>query len=191
MKKTVFSLSVLIIMILGVVGFISLVNSNIIIEVLNKIVENSMLLTLIGFAIGFILIVFVNPVSKNLMYLHEYGHVLHLVLAVKVLKFEDLFYKIVTHQKRSLTMYTGHTESNLYTYMQENKLYNQIRLNAVAGSLLVVAASVLLFVLFNLIGLSIISGIFVSVAVLECITFLGGSDFRYFLQPEKFEYAYC
>lgn len=191
MKKTVFSLSALIMMILGVVGFISLVDSNIIIEVLNKIVENSMLLTLIGFAIGFILIVFVNPVSKNLMYLHEYGHVLHLVLAVKVLKFEDLFYNIVTHQKRSLTMYTGHTESNLYTYMQENKLYTQIRLNAVAGSLLVVIVSVILFVIANLIGLAMISGFFISVAGLECITFLGGSDFKYFLQPEKFEYAYC
>lgn len=191
MKKTVFSLSALIIMIFGFVGYVFLANSTILVEVLNNIVENSVLSTLIGFAIGFILIVFVNPISKALMYLHECGHVLHLVLAVKVLGFENLAYNVVSHQKRKLTMCTGHTESNLYTYMQENKLYNQIRLNALAGSLLVVVVSIVLFALSAIVGLSMISGFFISATMLEGITFLGGSDFKHFLQPEKFEYSYC
>jgi len=132
------------------------------------------------------------PLSKYVTILHEYGHIIHLKYIKKkysLNKYDVEKPIIIVKKKFGITFYNGKTNSGIYSYLESNKLYKDIQINAIFGSFTVVISFLLLSTIMLFMPWSPYHLIFsIPIIILELFNFLQSSDFKYFKHPEQFHY---
>lgn len=136
---------------------------------------------------------FIPILQKYFVYIHEYGHIIGLLVTSYLTKNNYKKSNIVvfkTSTKVIFSFYNGKTLNNLYKYLEQNKLYIYIRFNAVCGSFFFILCNIITLFLIYSININIIYSIpFIMYIIYESLSFFTSSDFKYFIHPEHFHYT--
>lgn len=155
---------------------------------------------LFAFSISTLLILFsliIPVIQKYFVYMHEYGHVIGLLITSHLTKNNYKKSNIVvfkTNPKVIFSFYNGKTLNSLYKYLEQNNLYEYIRFNAICGSLFFILCNIITILLICFINInelykSIFSTPFITYIIYELLSFFNSKDFKNFLHPEQFHYT--